>query len=48
MTAPMKTELDLINTMRESTANIERGLEFAHYLAIAQIILLALILWRVW
>lgn len=43
-----KMESGLVNAIRESTAKLQHELGFNHHLAIAQTILLALILWRVW
>lgn len=43
-----KMESGLINAIRETTAKLEHDLEFGHYLDIAKIILLAMILWRLW
>ena len=41
-----KIELDLM--MRGCTERLQRELEFSHYIGMVQIILLALILWRLW
>jgi hypothetical protein len=39
---------ELVNAIRETTSKLQHELSFSHNLSIAQIILLALILWRIW
>ncbi len=41
-----KIELDLM--MRGCTERLQHEIEFSHYIGVVQIILIALLLWRIW
>jgi len=43
-----KMELNVVNAMRQCAGTLQHEVSFGNTLGVAQIALLALILWRVW